>query len=96
MITRMAAKAAIERAQNELARFVERKLARQDVNIHSFFCFIVLLFFHITLRMELNLTLLSLLNQLSFARIISRSAELMRASLCSRLLDDFKLLEVLA
>jgi hypothetical protein len=30
---RMAAKAAIERAHNELARFVEREQARQDVNI---------------------------------------------------------------
>ena len=30
----MAAKAAIERAHNELARFVEHEQARQDVNIH--------------------------------------------------------------
>ena len=48
------------------------------------------------MRMELGLTLRSLLYQLSFARIISRSVELMQASLCSCLLDDFKMLVVLA
>ena len=37
----MAAKAAIERAQNELARFVERKQARQHDNTHSFFVCII-------------------------------------------------------
>ena len=37
----MTAKAAIERAQNELARFLERELARQDVNIHSIILFII-------------------------------------------------------
>ena len=38
---RMTAKAAIERAHNELARFVEREQARQDVNIHIVFLFII-------------------------------------------------------
>ena len=43
LIVRMAAKAAIERAHNELARFVEREQARQDVNIQFFiFCIIAL------------------------------------------------------
>jgi hypothetical protein len=40
----MAAKAAIERAHNELARFVEREQARQDVNIQFINLFNSLLF----------------------------------------------------
>jgi hypothetical protein len=40
----MAAKAAIERAHNELARFVEREQARQDVSIHSFDCFTIIVY----------------------------------------------------
>ena len=40
----MAAKAAIERADNELARFVEREQARQDVNIQLKFFFIIVIF----------------------------------------------------
>ena len=39
--------AAIERAQNELVRFVERELARQDVSIHSLACFIISFFFDV-------------------------------------------------
>ena len=42
LTVRMAATAAIERAQNEHARFVERELALQKVNLHSFLCFIQL------------------------------------------------------
>jgi len=42
---RMATKAAIERAHNELARFVEREQARQDVNI-QFRIFFILFFFN--------------------------------------------------
>ena len=42
---RMEAKAAIERAHNELARFVEREQARQDVNIHNL---IVLILNHLS------------------------------------------------
>jgi hypothetical protein len=45
---RMATKAAIERAHNELARFVERELARQDVNTHFISCFMILIFLSYT------------------------------------------------
>jgi len=40
----MAAKAAIERAYNELASFVEREQARQDVNIHIFNCLMITIY----------------------------------------------------
>jgi hypothetical protein len=40
----MAVKAAIEQAHNELDRFVERELAREDVNSQwkNFFCIVFL------------------------------------------------------
>ena len=44
---RMEAKAAIERAHNELARFVEREQARQDVNIHNFSFFTIVVTYSI-------------------------------------------------
>ena len=47
MQQRTAAKAAIERAQNELVRFAEREQARPQVNVIRIFRIILLLYLHL-------------------------------------------------